>query len=165
VSIPTLLHVLNNSKAKKSHRLVLIEIANHVNDDNGLAWPTYQTIANKTGLTRRRVIDLVAELNALGEIEILPHGSPMGGQAYRVRRSETISLTAHLSSEKKDKKGVKLFHPESYIDESIFRKKSGGEGNREEEGEQRPLTRAEALSIGLTPGSRLFLLVTGESDE
>ena len=106
MSIPTLLHVLNNSKAKKSHRLVLLEIANHVNDYNGLAWPTYQTIANKTGLTRRRVIDLVADLNALGEIEILPHGSPTGGQAYRVRRSEIVSLPAQMSSEKNDKKGV-----------------------------------------------------------
>ena len=80
MAIPTLLHVLNNSKAKKSHRLVLIEIANNVNDDNGLAWPTYKTLANRTGLTRRRVIDLVAQLNALGEIEILPHGSPTGGR-------------------------------------------------------------------------------------
>jgi hypothetical protein len=91
MAIATLLHVLNNSKAKNSHRLVLIEIANHVNDTNGLASPTYQTIANKVGLTRRRVIDLVADLNALGEIEILPHGSPTGGQAYRFRGGETIS--------------------------------------------------------------------------
>jgi hypothetical protein len=45
-----------------------------------------------------------------------------------------------------------------------FAKNLGGEGNGEEEREQRPLTESEALSIGLTPGSRLFRFATGESD-
>src|SRR5688500_17789056 len=101
VSIPTLLHVLNNSKTKKSHRLVLIEIANHVNDNNGLAWPSQETIANKVGLTRRRVVDLIAELKAIGELEVPPHGSPTGGLAYRIP-CETISHPPARPCEKND---------------------------------------------------------------
>ena len=58
--VPTLLHVLHNRKTKKSHRLVLIEIANHVHDDHGLAWPMDQTLANKTGLVK-----LLTRLQAL----------------------------------------------------------------------------------------------------
>jgi hypothetical protein len=165
MSIPTILHVFNHSKTKKSHRLVLLEIANHVNDKNGLAWPTYETIANKTGLSRRWVIELVSDLVAVGELKIIPNGGPNGEQAYRILRGEVSSPPPARRGEVSSKNGVNSLHPESYIRESILLKKSGEEGNGEEDVEQRPMTKTEALKIGLTPGSSLFRFVTGESDE
>ena len=166
MAINTLLHVLTNSKAKKSHRLVLIEIANHTNKE-GLAWPSYQTLANKTGLTRRRVIDLVADLAAVGELEILPNGSPTGGQAYRIRgddeppaprmksRGEMVSPEDSIPGEIFDTKLVKPFHPNLYI-ESLY-------PNNETEDQNRWLTPDEAVRLGLTPGSRLYQNATGKA--
>jgi hypothetical protein len=71
----------NLDKAKKSHRLVLLEIANHVNDDNGLAWPSQNTIARRTGLSRRWIVEIIADLVAVGELKIIPEGGPNGEQA------------------------------------------------------------------------------------
>ena len=165
MAIHTLLHVLNNSKAKKSHKLVLIEIANHTNCE-GLAWPSYQTLANKTGLTRRRVIDLVADLAAVGELEILPTGSPTGGQAYRIRgddepptprmksRGEIVSPDDSTPGEIFDTKLVKSFHPNLYI-ESLYPKHDANE-------EEAWLTPDEAVKLGLTVGSRMFRMATGD---
>jgi hypothetical protein len=166
MAINTLLHVLNNSKAKKSHKLVLIEIANHTNSE-GLAWPSYQTLANKTGLTRRRVIDLVADLAAVGELEILPTGSPTGGQAYRIptgdddapsprmkSRGEIVSPDDSTPGEIFDRELVKPFHPNLYI-ESLYPKNNANE-------EETWLTPDEAVKLGLTVGSRMFRMATGE---
>ena len=164
MAINTLLHVLNNSKAKKSHKLVLIEIANHTNND-GLAWPSYQTLANKTGLSRRRVIDLVADLAAVGEVEILPDGGPHGEQAYRIptgeastprmkSRGETISPDDFTPSEIFDTPLVKPFHPNLYI-ESVYCK-------NETNDEEAWLSPEAAVRLGLTPGSRMFRQATGE---
>ena len=160
MSIPTLLHVLNNSKTKKSHRLVLIEIANHVNDKNGLAWPSQNTIARRTGLSRRWVNEIIGELAATGELKIIPEGGPDGEQAYSIPGCELTSHPPRQGCELSSKKGVNSLLTESYIEESLLRKKSGGEG----EGE-RKLSKEEAISLGLTPGSSLFRFVTGESDE
>jgi hypothetical protein len=167
MSIPTILHVFNHSKAKKSHRLVLLEIANHVNDKNGLAWPSQTTIARRTGLSRRWVVEIIADLVAVGELKIIPEGGPNGEQAYSIPRG--CELTSHpprQGCELSSKKGVNSLHTESYIYESIFHKKSGGEGEGEDEAEMpKTLTRLEALKIGLTPGSKLFQFITGQSDE
>jgi hypothetical protein len=164
MAINTLLHVLNNSKAKKSHKLVLIEIANHTNSE-GLAWPSYQTLANKTGLSRRRVIDLVADLSAVGEVEILPEGGPHGEQGYRIptgevrtprmkSRGETISPDDLTPGEIFDTPLVKSFHPNLYIESVYFK----NESNEEEAW----LTPNEAVKLGLTPGSRMYRQATGE---
>ena len=154
MAIHTLLYVLNHSKAKKSHRLVLIEIANHTNKE-GLAWPSYQTIANKTGLTRRRVIDLVADLAAVGELEVLPEGSPFGGQAYRILAGEIVSPDDSIPGEIFDTELVKPFHPNLLI-ESLY-------PNNETEDQNRWLTPYEAVRLGLTPGSRLYQNATGKA--
>jgi hypothetical protein len=52
MAINTLLYVPACSKAKKSHRLVLIQIANHMNSE-GLGWTVRNTLARETGLSRR----------------------------------------------------------------------------------------------------------------
>ena len=167
MSIPTILHVFNHSKAKKSHRLVLLEIANHVNDKNGLAWPSYAAIARRTGLSRRWVIDIVADLASVGELRIHPNGGPDGEQAYSIPTGELTSpppaKTGELTSppsELSSYQVVNSLHPNLNILESLLRKKSAGEG----EGERR-LTKVEAVKLGLTPGSRLFRFITGQSDE
>jgi Helix-turn-helix domain len=150
MAIDTLLHVLNNSKAKKSHRLVLIEIANHINAD-GLAWPSYQRLANRTGLTRSWVIKIVSQLQAVGELEILPNSSPTGGQAYRIP-------TGVLSTPGMKSRGVVSSQEVVYsVDPNLIYESVYCTNDTEDY-----LTAEQAVAFGLTPGSRLFKKATGE---
>jgi Helix-turn-helix domain len=139
---------------KKSHRLVLLEIANHTNSE-GLAWPSYRTLIAKTGLSRRRVIDIVADLRGVGELEVLPHGSPHGGQAYRIPGGATIAPGMESSGAKNDTEGVQPLHPNLLI-ESLYLQ-------NETDDKDEWLTHEQAVKIGLTPGSRLYRLATGEA--
>jgi hypothetical protein len=118
MAIHSVLWVLTKSKSKKSHRLVLTEIANHINN-HGLAWPSYNTIARITGLSRRRVIDIVADLKAIGELEVLPDGGPHGEQAYRIPWSEIAAPGMKSSGEKNDMELVQPLHPNLYIESNI----------------------------------------------
>ncbi len=154
MAIDTLLHVLNHSKAKKSHKLVLVEIANCTNNE-GLAWPSYQRLANRTGLVRHYVIKIVADLVAVGELEIVPNGSPKRTNAYRiptgtlsVPRMESLGT---LSVEK----AVQPVYPNLLNTESIYFKNDTND-------EKTWLTPDEAVKFGLTPGSRLYRQATGE---
>jgi helix-turn-helix protein len=153
MAIDTLLHVLNNSKAKKSHRLVLIEIANHTNKD-GLAWPSYQRLASITGLSRRWVIQIISDLQAVGELEIIPNGSPAGGQAYRILTGELTSPGMKSRGEVSSVEVVNSLHPNLYI-ESLYCKNNSNE-------EEAWLTPEVAVKFGLTPGSRMYRRATGE---
>jgi hypothetical protein len=153
MAINNLLHVLSNSKAKKSHRLVLIEIANHTNQD-GLAWPSYQRLASITGLSRRWVIEIVSDLQTVGELEIIPTGSPTGGQAYRIPTGELSSLGMKSRGEVSSTQVVNSLHPNLYI-ESIYCKSDSAE-------EKAWLTPADAVKLGLTRGSRLYRKAIGE---
>jgi hypothetical protein len=156
-------YVLKYSKAKTSHQLVLLRIANHSNDE-GLAWPSYQTLANETGYTRRYVIRIVADLEAVGEIEILPTGSPYGGQAYRIPggtisspdeiASELSSPRIKSSGEKKDTQLVNSVHPNPNT-KPIYCKNVTNDKDEW-------LTREQAVKLGLTPGSRMYRQATGE---
>jgi hypothetical protein len=47
-------------------RIVLFVIASHHHDKTGACFPSYDTIAEKTGYRRRGVIDIVAEIEANG---------------------------------------------------------------------------------------------------
>lgn len=51
---------------KPLKKLVLLALADHHNDEIGFSWPSYKTIATRTGISRRTVISLIAELEADG---------------------------------------------------------------------------------------------------
>jgi hypothetical protein len=154
MSISSLLFVLDKSKSKKSHHLVLIEIANHINK-HGLAWPSDNTIARKTGLSRRRVIGLVADLQAVGELEILPEGGPHSEQAYGIPGDAMVAPGMKSSGEIFDMEVVQPLHPNLVFEPDI----SGIESDDERD---TPLTEEEALRLGLTKGPILFRKMTGQ---
>src|SRR5687767_908115 len=70
MSNSTLAQVRSSSQSKGSARLLLFVIASHVNPDSGLAWPSLETLAREIALTRRRVIQLIHVLEALGELTV-----------------------------------------------------------------------------------------------
>lgn len=52
--------------APSRHRLVLFTIAAYHHDKTGACFPSYQTLAEETGFSRRKIIDLVADIEANG---------------------------------------------------------------------------------------------------
>lgn len=54
--------------APSKHRLTLLMICMHHHDKTGECFPSYETIADCCGFSRRKVIDLVAEIEANGLI-------------------------------------------------------------------------------------------------
>ena len=77
--------VWNNSKSRGSSRLVLLCIADHVNTESGTAYPSLDTIAEETCVSRRQVSRAIADLEAMGEIEVLHKGNGRGySTVYRI---------------------------------------------------------------------------------
>jgi hypothetical protein len=154
MAIDKILYVLTHSKAKKSHKLVLLEIANHINAE-GLAWPSHSSLARKTGLTRQWVIQCIADLVFVGELEVVLNGSPTGGHAYRI---PPCQLSLQLP-----KSACKLSHSETVnsVDTNLLYESLYLQTETEDKNEW--LTHEQAVKIGLTPGSRLYKLATGEA--
>jgi len=50
------------------HRLALLTLAAHHHDKTGECFPSYETIADEVGCSRRKLIDLVSDLEANGLI-------------------------------------------------------------------------------------------------
>jgi hypothetical protein len=155
MAINTLLYVLSHSKAKKSHKLVLLEIANHTNSE-GLAWPTPTTLSRKTGLSRQWVIQCISDLILVGELEFVPHGSPQRRHAYRIPECQVSLQYPKRNCKLSHSESVNSVDLESVNNESLYLQ-------NETDDKERWLTHAQAVKIGLTPGSRLYRLATGEA--
>jgi biotin operon repressor len=68
---------------KANHKLVLLSLANYANDDNR-CWPSYNTIADETGLSRSSIIRASNELKKNGYIEILHRNNTNGSNTSNV---------------------------------------------------------------------------------
>lgn len=85
---------------KPLKKLVLLALADHHNDEIGFSWPSYKTIATRTGISRRTVISLIAELEADGfvsRVERHKVGHLNTSNAYYL--NETRMKTAAAQSE------------------------------------------------------------------
>lgn len=76
--------VWNHSRSRHGARLVLLAIADCASADGSNAWPSNAEIARKAGLTDRAVRTAVAELVALGELDVRYNAGPKGCNRYRV---------------------------------------------------------------------------------
>lgn len=96
--------ILEASKAQASDRAVLVAIAAHVNDDNGVAWPSVDRLAMLTGKSVRAVQDSLRRLVELEELAVEIHGAPTGGarahraNAYRVTVGGAVDRTTLFST-------------------------------------------------------------------
>jgi hypothetical protein len=101
MSIAAILHVLNHSKALQSHQTILVQLANHANEQ-GSAWPSVAALMAKTGYKRRWIETVLEELVRVGEI-----AREKAGRSYRYRlpvydrktNTCTGALTAHIETE------------------------------------------------------------------
>ena len=70
-------NILRSRTLKPLHKVVLSVICSYSNDSN-IAFPSYQTIANDSGISRRKVIDVISELVKLGCIRKTERKSTRG---------------------------------------------------------------------------------------
>lgn len=68
VSLPVMVWVMKNSKAKLGARLVHIALAEHAHDDGTKAFPCNATLRERTALSERAVRDCLRKLEADGAI-------------------------------------------------------------------------------------------------
>lgn len=70
-------NILRSHTLKPLHKVVLSVICSY-SDDSNIAFPSYQTIANDSGISRRKVIDVISELVKLGCIRKTERKSTKG---------------------------------------------------------------------------------------
>lgn len=70
VSVKVMTWVWDQSQATGSALLVLLAIADNASDDGSNAWPSVATLCRKTRLKERAVQSCVADLQALGELQV-----------------------------------------------------------------------------------------------
>lgn len=71
------------SKSRNGARLVMLAIADRA-DDNGLAWPSIDDIAQRTQLSPRAVQKGIANLVEIGEIDVESGGGRHRSNRYRI---------------------------------------------------------------------------------
>lgn len=74
-----------NSKAGGSEKLILLALADYVNAKHANScFPSLNSLAKKTGLSRRTVIRSISKLEGMGEIQIEPGKGPNGVHLFRL---------------------------------------------------------------------------------
>jgi hypothetical protein len=87
----------------RSARHILQLIAGHQSLQTGWAYLSYQCLADESSLTRRRVIELVAFLEAQGALEVRRGHGRGHVNFYRILREEDGLPVPHRSTKKKVK--------------------------------------------------------------
>lgn len=77
--------VWKHSKHKSGGLLVLLAIADHVNEEKGgIAWPAVSTIAQKTRMSVRNVQRWLNALQRTGELEVQRNKGRCGSNVYKI---------------------------------------------------------------------------------
>lgn len=83
VSIKVMTAVWENAPVRQGSLLVLLALADFASD-NGLCWPSVETLAKKARLKRRHTQDILWKLERLGWITREVGTGPYGANHYRV---------------------------------------------------------------------------------
>ncbi len=73
-------YILRSKALKPLQKVVLCVICSYANDEN-LAFPSYQTIATDSGISRRKVIEIISNLERLGCIRKIAQKTSKGDHA------------------------------------------------------------------------------------
>jgi Helix-turn-helix domain len=141
MSMRMMTQVWERSQHKGSELLLMLAIADNANDQ-GLAYPSTKTLAKKTRLSNRQVQRLIRVVTRSRELEVSVGTGPRGGNEYRI----------HLGGDKMSpdeiirgtKRGDTAMSPEPTTQTEIA------------------LTREQLKRSGLTPGSKIWDLLTGK---
>lgn len=74
--------VINSQAVANTSKLVLIVVADFVNDRGDGAWPAIETIAKKVGISERHTKRVIRQLEADGLIHVIPRAGRRGTNLY-----------------------------------------------------------------------------------
>lgn len=84
MSIRTMTAVWERSTLSGTELLLLLAVADHA-DDNGIAWPSVESLANKVRMSERACRYLLPKIAATGELVIERNAGPKGCNLFRVQ--------------------------------------------------------------------------------
>jgi hypothetical protein len=151
MSMRMMTQVWERSQHKGSELLLMLAIADNANDQ-GVAYPSKKTLAKKTRLSNRQVQRLIRVVVSSRELEVSEGTGPRGCNEYRI-------VLAELSTRGGDK-----MSPDEIIRGDIQGTKGGDIAVSPEPTTQTKiaLTREQLKQSGLTPGSKIWDLLTGK---
>lgn len=94
--------VLDRSKAKGSARLLLVILAEHLNEKTRRCDPSLATLARECNASLRTIPRLLAELKGKGEIEIHKGGGRRHCNSYTIRAAENPDTAVTVSDRNPD---------------------------------------------------------------
>ena len=99
--------VLDNPNVRGNLKLVALALANYAND-KGIAWPSVETLAQKTGLSRRQIQRILPQIEKAGLVKISPGGGRKHTHRYQftsVGNSDNLSSFSARNGDNLSKKG------------------------------------------------------------
>ena len=99
--------VLDNPNVRGNLKLVALALANYAND-KGIAWPSVETLAQKTGLSRRQIQRILPQIEKAGLVKISPGGGRKHTHRYQftsVGNSDNLSSFTARNGDNLSKKG------------------------------------------------------------
>jgi hypothetical protein len=84
MSLTALTLVWEKSRADHGSLLIMLAISDNMNEESGVAWVGIDTIARKSRLSIRNVIDILPKLEKIGELSIQRQAGPKGTHLYRL---------------------------------------------------------------------------------
>ena len=99
MSIEWMTHVWNNSKQSGSQLLMLLAIADYANE-TGKAWPSIETLAQRTRQTHRNALRIIDKIEKSGELKVELRASDYGTNVY----------TVQVDTTKKKRRNPKMSH-------------------------------------------------------
>jgi hypothetical protein len=165
-----------------SARHIIQLIAGHQSLQTGWAYLSYLCLSEESGLTRRRVIQLVAFLEAQGALEVRRGHGRGNVNFYRILREEDGLPVPHRSNKKvksatpspeekvkfptppepekvKSETPIQLESLQNVPDKVVETKEREKKAD-----EPASLTPQDLTRLGLTPGSRIWKLLLGIDD-
>ena len=145
MSIRIMTQVWERSQHKGSELLLMLALADNANDQ-GLAYPSTKTLAKKTRLSNRQVQRLIRVVARSRELEVSVGTGPRGCSEYRIRLGgDKMSPDEIIRGDIQGTKGGDIaVSPEPTTKTNIA------------------LTREQLKQSGLTPGSKIWDLLTGK---
>ena len=99
--------VVDNPSVRGNLKLVAIVLANYAND-KGLAWPAVETLATRTGLSKRQIQRILPQIEEAGLVKISTGGGRKRTHRYQftyVGNSDNLSSFSHRNGDNLSKKG------------------------------------------------------------
>ena len=104
---PIVAWAFDNQSVRGNAKLVTLALANYAND-KGSAWPSVETLAKKTGLSKRQIQRLLPQIEKAGLLKITTGGGRKRTHRYQfthMENSDNLSSFSHRNGDNLSKKG------------------------------------------------------------